>query len=490
MQQTQVLNNTIIADEEVSFFSTIHPSVMESEITASGYQQIEPVSDTSNATSFSLAGNDPSSYYDFSNTYLQLRYQAFQADGTTALSEADRTAILSSPWCLVKDVKLKMNGTVVGMVEHPGLQSHMKNLATKGRHWMETAGKAQHMYQVKQTDNGSQVTAASITPHDSDFVTNSTGWKPSQDPYVKHQIYKAVQTIGATGYYFVQDTRENPYYDEDFKERCVRIDSATDVFLRVADLFPQIDLSRTARGTVLSLEFSKNTSYGEVLYGIVDDATTKISRAVLWLRKVNPSLSGLKIWNDTLAKQPISQANFPDYRLEVIPVEAGFGAGRKHHLISSRVFHPRRVFIAFRRKDRLTDIQRNSLEFGHPYSSTPQIDDLQVLSNGVRTPPTPYKPATEQSRLLNELARISGIDEQESMLVTRSNWEFQGIYAFDLESSDSSSFSSRSNSQLEVSYSITSTVSGAYDVNVLIESEGVLEVDSTSGLASFRNLTY
>lgn len=439
---------------------------------------------------FEAFSTDRSAYYDLKNAAIEVDFQLQQADGE--LVELDQqTALVSNGWALFESTQVQLGGKVVQDLHqgHPVHVSHLQNLTSKSREWVDTVGRHSHMY-VDQVSDGGTGLAGYVGPHDALFTAPTAQVQPVNSFY--HEVQSDKVAIAA-GEYVLTRTLKNPKFDPSFKDK---VDTAVlhgargqnqKMFLKLSDVCPLLEsFDKVVQGTTLKVNCQKRSRATGMLFGALADAKVEIKGFALWIPVLQPTLSAVSRFQQSIAESPRVELAYRDIHMHNEQISNPKTAGTKRIRLSE-VSNPQRVVVAFRdlRRDNLTEL--NTLEYDLlGAGKTIGINRISLKANGVPVPAIDYLPKEDSARILHDLYRIYGKqdDPSDSCIVTTESW-LKGphsIFAFDLDSSDAqAAFESSSSVNLELVFD-TDSIDIQYEVIAMTESKAKCHLDYSSGV--------
>lgn len=455
----------------------------------------------SDQTQYRLWSTDTQSHYYLPSAQLEVSFFTYQGalgstGPTTPVLASQSTALASNGWSLFQDCKLRLNDLEVAQVMKPGKMCQILNLVEKGKNNIDTIGEMSHYFVDSVSDLGVTGTvfyrdapaAGAGTTVTADGASGSTG--EAYNPlgmYDEIQFARTVIGSGSTGS-AVTSVRKNPDYDPAFKRKVDRaVAGIQKIFLPLKDIFPILELDRVVKGTKIEVELNKISNVAEALFGATTTSSINIVRVRLWLARLRPSLSALSRIESQIAANPLVTHTFDNVRLYTLPYN-DTSIGDKIWQLTHKQSRPSKIYVGFQFMTRDSDVRLNPLQFdGLGTSGAMNISRIELRANGKAVPNVAYTPDTETSRILYDLYRMGSKDIEDSACITYKNWKsVYPIFGFDLSMQEGSPYETRSQTVLDLFWSLSTAAAAAYNVVAVVVSEGSALVDYSSGQTTIR----
>ena len=464
-----------------SRFDLSPPPAMSTDLVNYELVRFDNIGDCTSQTQYRVFSTDQSSIYDVSQAKVEVQFTVQKSNGST-VDLADQCCLASNGWSLFENAKLYLGEQEILNVQKPGKVVQIRNLTEGSKQWIETCGDLAHYYidQVP-TSSGTTGQAAYVAP----MTGTSTGTSPVSQ---YHPIQYVKGVIGSAG--TVEQVMANSQYDPSFKAKVDRaVAGLQRVFLPLADVFPLLKTT-ILQGTKVEVELNKISNVQEALYSTISTTGSliAISRVVLWIPRIKPSLSALARWQEKVTATPQVQIEYENLSLHKLAY-SNSTAGDAVWTLSSKSNKPLRAYLVFQRPQRDTSQAHNSLEFDLPVGKTNLLSKVSIRANGKETPQFPYTPNTDYTRVLNDLYVMTGksFSDVDSAPITRANWaSLYPVFGFDLSAAESSAYESRSITNLEVNWTTTSDTGSSYNVYLVMVSLGKAVIDYSSSLTTLK----
>lgn len=466
-----------------SRFDLTPPPSMSQDMSNYELVRCDPMGDCTSMVQYKVFTTDQSSIYDVANASLEVQFSILDSSGVTGVTTASQVGLCSNGWSLFENAKLFLGEQEVLNVQKPGLVSQVRLITESSRGYIDTIGEHSHQYidSVPTSASGVSGQAAYVAP-----ATGATTGVSPISQYDPIQYTKGI--LGATG--TIQAVYPNAEYDPAFRKKVDRAAAGLQkIFLNVAEIFPLLKTS-VLQGTKFELELNKVSNVQECLYGTssTTGSLVAISRVVLWMPRIKPSLAAQARFQSQIAASPQVQLEYEALTLHRQPW-TNKDAGDQTWQLSSKANKPLRAYLVFQRTARSTSQAYNSLEFDLPASKTNILSQVTIRANGKQCPSFPYTPSSDYSRILSDLYKMTGKtwNDVDSSPLTKSNWPtVYPIFGFDLSAADSSAYESRSVQNLEVNWTTNASTDSNYNVFLILVSLGRAVIDHSSGLSTVK----
>ncbi len=451
--------------------------------------------DVTGRTDYRLWSTDTESFYIPSSARLEVHFKlTTAANGSYTFNAPDqRPALASNGYCLFEDARLRVQDVEIAHVQKPGRVAHANNLLMADREWVQSIGENAHYF----LDDVSDLHDAANMIHTAPIVSSLAAAVSGTGQYFKTLSNNTSAAVG-TGVNAVPaftSALANERFDETFKRKVDRQLSLPATGFQVLqlplkDIFPVLNTNRVIKGSKLEFELNKINNVKEALYGDSgDDTKIVIGRIRLWIARVKPSFSVLASVNEALKATPKVEHVYENMKLYTYPYSDA-SSGEKVWQLVHRQNKPTKVAVWFQFNARYVTAELNPLKFdllGAGDASV--INRLELRHNGKQVPNVVYDPQADYTRILEEIYRVSNVDKENSHCINHKNWKSMfPIFIFDTSQLDGSAYESRTQSVLELMWTLSATTdAGLYTVNALVYSEMKAVYNYSDGITTLRS---
>ena len=435
-------------------------------------------SNTSGATNYRLYTTDTTSYLYLPSAHLEVEFQIKASDsGVTA---GNQTALASNGWSLFENAKLKIGDELVAQLDKPAKAVHPRILAEYSREYMQTVAQKSHHFCDEKSDLGDATT-----------VDRVDGSAASADGTYPSGLYDEVQFLVSSNE--ITNVFANDNYDPAFRSKVNRCtaEGATGnggdlntiastaakqrILLPLSEAFPLLgQYSRVVKGSKLEIELNKISSAAEAVFGATDTAnvSVSISEIALWVARVKPSLSAMKLIESQIAESPVVNVNYHNMKYYSQTNVRSDNQGENTWTVTHKQNRPSHCYLFFQRVARDSNSNLNPLEFD--YFS--QINRVEMRINGRQVPHIAYTndAQVDRARIVHELQRIAGKDRDpaDSCCVNYDSWgRNKALYGFDFSHLEGSAYESTSTAEIEVRWNQSADTPSNYNVGLVMFSQ-------------------
>lgn len=451
-------------------------------------------------TDYRLWSTDQSSYFVPRSAHLQVDFTVTSSTGASDVSvlQDKQRVLCSNGFYLFEDARLLVQDVEQHHIIKPGKAAHMNMLLEAGQEYMDSIANNAHIYLDRVSDLGATGTPVVQAIDPVEGLTGATGLSPVgmyyETQYQREQVGADSSHIGVTS------VNKNPNFDESFKRKLDRQVSAgsgyQQAFLPLRHIFPSLDTDRVLQGSKIEVQLNKINNVKEALFGDngSDASQIKIKRVRLWIARVRPSFDALAKAQEMIKASPKVDHEFENFRMYTYPYTS-VASGEQVWQLVHKQNKPTKVLIGFQFQARTSNEKLNPLKFDllGDESTTPQgiINNIYMRHNGKQVPNQVYDPTADHTRILQELYRVANSDTDPSIssCITYENWrEMYPLFVFDLSALEGSAYESRSQSVLDLYWTLSTAAKANYTVFALVYSEAKATYDYSSGVTTVRTI--
>lgn len=455
--------------------------------------------DVTGRTDYRLWSTDTESFFLPESAVLEVKFRVkSSANGNASSLLADQQrALASCGWYLFEDARLVVQDQELAHVVKPGKVAHMHMLLHSDRTHIQSVQEQSHIYIDEVSDAGS----VDLMNRTTDGVASGTiTSRASAVGSYYENIYDfrgATAGPGSTGVFFglsaTANTVQNIKFDPSFKSKVDRqVAVGTDyqtIRLPLKQIFPLLETGRVIKGSKFEIQLNKISNVKEALYhdnGAVDSEII-INRVRLFMARVRPSFDTLAKVNIALKNTPKVEHVYEHMKLYSYPYP-DTSSGEKVFQLVTKQNKPTKVVIGFQFSSRSQNEKLNPLKYDLLGSSDScLINRIELHHNGKRVPNIVYDPSTDYTRILDEIYRVGNVQQDDAHAITHKNWKtMYPLFVFDCSQLEGTAYETRTQSVLELFWTLSDSPPSNYTVFALVYSEMKATYNYSDGTTTIR----